>query len=269
MEERGVDGRLTLNSDENLLPCARECRDRQEACLVGRRGGGARGRGGRARGARAAEPRSRGGASLVGSAERRAAARARPARAPARRRGRPSPRSPPTSRRDGADRPRRRCGAPALCSAPGICACRSPERSCAIARARWTPRSACLRALVADDDRAPVPALHLGLALLWSGQRAEATAELQETRSLDPGRRSTGGPPTTSCTRRIAGRLSALGALPLRARLASPLARAGSGRPALRGCPTRLRLRAAVQLAYASATRGGEGAGARREQHRR
>lgn len=43
-----------------------------------------------------------------------------------------------------------------------------------------------LRALVADDDRAPVPALHLGLALLWSGQRAEATAELEETRSLDP-----------------------------------------------------------------------------------
>jgi tetratricopeptide (TPR) repeat protein len=43
-----------------------------------------------------------------------------------------------------------------------------------------------LRALVADDDRAPVPALHLGLALLWSGQRAEATAELQQTRSLDP-----------------------------------------------------------------------------------
>ena len=43
-----------------------------------------------------------------------------------------------------------------------------------------------LRALVADDDRAPVPALHLGLALLWAGQRAEATAELQETRSLDP-----------------------------------------------------------------------------------
>ena len=43
-----------------------------------------------------------------------------------------------------------------------------------------------LRALVADDDRAPVPALHLGLALLWSGQRAEATAALQEARSLDP-----------------------------------------------------------------------------------
>ena len=43
-----------------------------------------------------------------------------------------------------------------------------------------------LRALVADDDRAPVPALHLGLALLWSGQRAEATAELEEARSLDP-----------------------------------------------------------------------------------
>lgn len=43
-----------------------------------------------------------------------------------------------------------------------------------------------LRALVSDDDRAPVPALHLGLALLWAGQRAEAIAELQETRSLDP-----------------------------------------------------------------------------------
>ncbi len=43
-----------------------------------------------------------------------------------------------------------------------------------------------LRALVSDDDRAPVPALHLGLALLWSGQRADASAQLQETRSLDP-----------------------------------------------------------------------------------
>jgi tetratricopeptide (TPR) repeat protein len=43
-----------------------------------------------------------------------------------------------------------------------------------------------LRALVSDDDRAPVPTLHLGLALLWAGQRAEATAELQETRSIDP-----------------------------------------------------------------------------------
>jgi tetratricopeptide (TPR) repeat protein len=43
-----------------------------------------------------------------------------------------------------------------------------------------------LRALVSNDDRAPVPALHLGLALLWAGQRAEATSELEETRSLDP-----------------------------------------------------------------------------------
>lgn len=43
-----------------------------------------------------------------------------------------------------------------------------------------------LRALVSDADRAPVPTLHLGLALLWAGQRGEATAELQETRSLDP-----------------------------------------------------------------------------------
>jgi tetratricopeptide (TPR) repeat protein len=43
-----------------------------------------------------------------------------------------------------------------------------------------------LRALAADDDRAPVPALHLGLALLWAGQRSDATAELQQTRSIDP-----------------------------------------------------------------------------------
>jgi Flp pilus assembly protein TadD len=43
-----------------------------------------------------------------------------------------------------------------------------------------------LRALVSNDDRAPVPTLHLGLALLWAGRRAEATAELQEARSLDP-----------------------------------------------------------------------------------
>jgi tetratricopeptide (TPR) repeat protein len=43
-----------------------------------------------------------------------------------------------------------------------------------------------LRALAANDDRAPVPALHLGLALLWSGQRAEATATLERTRLIDP-----------------------------------------------------------------------------------
>jgi Flp pilus assembly protein TadD len=43
-----------------------------------------------------------------------------------------------------------------------------------------------LRALASDDDRAPVPALHLGLALLWAGQRSEATQELQATRTLDP-----------------------------------------------------------------------------------
>ena len=43
-----------------------------------------------------------------------------------------------------------------------------------------------LRALVSNDDRAPVPALHLGLALLWAGHRAEATAELEQTRLIDP-----------------------------------------------------------------------------------
>jgi tetratricopeptide (TPR) repeat protein len=43
-----------------------------------------------------------------------------------------------------------------------------------------------LRALASNDDRAPVPALHLGLALLWAGQRAGATAELEQTRLIDP-----------------------------------------------------------------------------------
>src|SRR4051794_26195249 len=43
-----------------------------------------------------------------------------------------------------------------------------------------------LRALASNDDRAPVPALHLGLALLWSGQRGEATSELEQTRLIDP-----------------------------------------------------------------------------------
>jgi tetratricopeptide (TPR) repeat protein len=43
-----------------------------------------------------------------------------------------------------------------------------------------------LRALVSNDDRAPVPALHLGLALLWAGQRSEATSALEQTRLIDP-----------------------------------------------------------------------------------
>jgi tetratricopeptide (TPR) repeat protein len=43
-----------------------------------------------------------------------------------------------------------------------------------------------LRALASDDDRAPVPALHLGLALLWAGERSEATQQLEATRTLDP-----------------------------------------------------------------------------------
>ncbi len=43
-----------------------------------------------------------------------------------------------------------------------------------------------LRALASNDDRAPVPALHLGLALLWAGQRGEATSALEQTRTIDP-----------------------------------------------------------------------------------
>jgi hypothetical protein len=43
-----------------------------------------------------------------------------------------------------------------------------------------------LAALAATDDRAPVAALHHGLGLLWAGHRAEATAELERTRTIDP-----------------------------------------------------------------------------------
>ena len=43
-----------------------------------------------------------------------------------------------------------------------------------------------LRALASNDDRAPVPALHLGLALLWSGRRAEATTMLEHARLINP-----------------------------------------------------------------------------------
>ena len=60
-----------------------------------------------------------------------------------------------------------------------------------------------LRALASNDDRAPVPALHLGLALLWSGQRGEATSELEQARLIEPDG-FYGAPPTTSCTPRTA-----------------------------------------------------------------
>jgi tetratricopeptide (TPR) repeat protein len=43
-----------------------------------------------------------------------------------------------------------------------------------------------LRALTSNDDRAPVPALHLGLALLWAGERSDATSALEQTRLIDP-----------------------------------------------------------------------------------
>ena len=78
-----------------------------------------------------------------------------------------------------------------------------------------------LRALASGDDRAPVPALHLGLALLWAGQRAEATAELEQTRTSTP-TASTGALPTTSCIPPTEGR-PALAALPPGPRLAREL----------------------------------------------
>ena len=39
-----------------------------------------------------------------------------------------------------------------------------------------------LRALASNDDRAPVPALHLGLALLWSGQRGRGDGRCSSRR---------------------------------------------------------------------------------------
>ena len=81
---------------------------------------------------------------------------------------------------------RRRCGAHVRCSVPG-----DLRVQVAGALLRYRPGEedtaiGVLRALAANDDRAPVPALHLGLALLWSGQRRDATAELEQTRLINP-----------------------------------------------------------------------------------
>ena len=137
------------------------------------------------------------------------------------------------------------------------------RRAAALPPGRGGHAIGVLRALVSDDDRAPVPALHLGLALLWSGQRAEATAELQETRSLDPdglyGRTADNvlhpsyrkNYPLWVRSRFVHGSLAQL------------RARAAAAPRSLRGA-ARLRLRAPVQLAHARAPRGREGARARR-----
>jgi hypothetical protein len=265
VEERGADGRLTLDSQRTSYPARVSAGiDRKRAVSV-----------------------AAAGALVVAAAVIGALALRSPAPAAAPRSSAPLRGAPPLVL-DLPARPRRGEAALAAVSSD-IAAGRRGSAETALRRARallgagdmrvqvagallrYRPGEVdtsigVLRALVADDDRAPVPALHLGLALLWSGQRAEATAELQETRSLDPdglyGRTADNVLHPTyrknyplwvrsaSCTARFR----------LRARaLAAPRSVAA----------TRLRLRAAVQLAYTSATRGGEGAGARREQHRR
>ena len=220
------------------LPCARGRPDRQEARRCRSRSRASLVVAVAVLGALALRsPGARRGAPLVGSAARRAAARARSpgqARAAARRR---SPRSPPTCAPAAARRPRRPCGARARCSARAICASRSPGALLRYRPGEVDTAIGVLRALAANDDRAPVPALHLGLALLWSGQRAEATAELEQTRLIDPD-----GLYGTHRRRRpapvVPQGLSAVAELAARARLARAAARAGRGRAALAARPS-------------------------------
>ena len=142
---------------------------------------------GRSRGPRAARSGACRGAALVGAAERLAAARARSAGQAARaaasgargRRGRL--RAGPRGRR-----PRRPSRARARAARRGRSARPGGGRAAALPPGRPETAIGVLRALASNDDRAPVPALHLGLALLWSGQRGEATSELEQTRLIDP-----------------------------------------------------------------------------------
>ena len=83
-------------------------------------------------------------------------------------------------------RPRRPCGARATCWARATCACRSPERCCATARARWTPRSACCARSCPTTTALPCRRCISGWRCSGPGSAAEATAELEQTRSLDP-----------------------------------------------------------------------------------
>ena len=185
VEERGVDGRLTLNSERTSYPARVSAGiDRKRALSV-----------------------AAAGALVVAAVVLGALALRSPAPAAAPRSSAPLSGAPPLV----LDLPARPRGGEAALAAVSsdIAAGRRGSAETALRRARallgagdmrvqvagallrYRPGEVdtsigVLRALVADDDRAPVPALHLGLALLWSGQRAEATAELQETRSLDP-----------------------------------------------------------------------------------
>ena len=217
---------------------------------------------------RAAQSRARSGAPLVGSADGSPAARARPA---ARTRGAARPLSPPsrpTSAPAGARRPRRRCGAPARCWARATCACRSPARCCATARARWTPRSACCARSWPTTTARPCPRSTSGSRCSGPGSAPRRRPSCEETRSLDPdglyGRTADNvlhpsyrkNYPLWVRSRFVHGSLPQL------------RARAVAAPRSLRGA-ARLRLRAPVRLAHARAPRGGEGARARRQQHRR
>ena len=235
MEERGVDGRLTLNSERTSYPARVSAGiDRKRALSVAAAGAlvvAAVVLGALAlrSPAPAAAPRS------SAPLQRSAAARARPARAPAGgeaalaavasdiaagRRGSAETalrRAARSARRRGHARAGRR-SAPALSPGRGGHLDRRPART----RRRRRPRP---RARAPSRARAALVGAESG-----GDRRVAGDALARSRRALRADRRQRPAPD-------VSQGLSALGALPLRARLASPLARAGSGRPALRRLP--------------------------------
>ena len=128
------------------------------------------------------------------------------------------------------------------------------DRRAACARGRRRPRA---RARAPPRSRAAlVRAARRGYG------RAGGDALARSGRALRAHRRQRAAPV-------LSQELPALGALAVRARLAAEAAREGRGRAALARGAARLRLRAPVRLAHTRAPRGGEGARARRQQHRR
>ena len=228
------------------LPCARGSPHRQEARPAGR--------GRRASwsspwpfsGALALRsPAPAAAPALVGSAERRAAARARPA-------GEAGGRARATLAAVAADmRAGRRAQAEAaLRRARALLGAGDLRVQVAGALLRYRPGEVetaigVLRALASNDDRAPVPALHLGLALLWAGparrgdRRARADAPDRSRRPLRAAR------PTTSCTPSYRkGYPLWLSSQPGARRARAGCARRAAARAALAARAARLRLRA-------------------------
>ena len=121
------------------------------------------------------------------------------------------------------------------CSARATCACRSRARCCATARARWTPRSACCARSCPTTTALPCRRCTSGWRCSGPGSAAEATAELRADALARPRR------PLRAHRRQrpapvVPQELPALGALALRARLASRSCARGP-RPRRARCP--------------------------------